>query len=710
MNLDPAVLKVPAFELSFVDGRGVLSLPAHTIGPLLFDVLELDIPDLRFPVDMTGGVRSFRHRRCTVRRANLTIDIDTLASHFHDALPKEGGLVFANLGYSAYDGGVFEIEGEVRLGAQETSFLFRGLIDPLLDGSMRVRLPELRVFAPFPIPAPLVAQTLLHAINDKRTNSHDDTSFARNFTGCCKIDVHPLALALLYTAAPMGWRLPACDDVHLATLHLTGTHLLIDYTTTAPPAPPPRRERYLEQLGAGLELFAEEEGTLAEGSLAETLNTYALRRAEQPEHPFAAERLLSLAVADPAREAEALSLAQEIEEKLPDLPAIPATRAAIAVRQGDLHTAVLEFRKLAKLATVRGHTREEFFALRAATRATLNLTDTSAILTDAITDLERILAIDPEDFEALRTLGRLYAEAGAWTHLVAIRQRQFDLTSSPEARINALIALGEISRVHLNELDVSQEHYQHALALDAGNEPALRGLAEACIEADQPRRALDALDRLCRLANERDDEAREIPLQQRVASLLEHIGNPEEALERLERVLHLDEHCVDARRRVAELLTDLGRATEAVPHLQHLLGERGGPEQRLDVHRHLATIFLHELGDLDAAEEEISGALALDELDLDALTLLRELAERRGDPSALLQSLERIAGISPPGAARSKILLELGTIYASSENRAKDAETTLARAIEHALDEGFAALRALALLYEEGNEPILAIA
>src|SRR5262245_51972922 len=77
MSEVPAPLPTPSalgFSLSLVEGKGVLGLR----GQPFFDViaieeLELEIPGLRFPFDLTGGPSRFRRKRCRMRGATLVV-------------------------------------------------------------------------------------------------------------------------------------------------------------------------------------------------------------------------------------------------------------------------------------------------------------------------------------------------------------------------------------------------------------------------------------------------------------------------------------------------------------------------------------------------------------------------------------------------------------------------------------------------------------
>src|SRR5690242_18267041 len=90
MGAEDAAPRVPAsgsfgatdaidIALSFSDGRGILSLEGRPVGDVArLEALELEIPNLSFPFDASGGAWRFQRRRCLLRRATLSADLARL--------------------------------------------------------------------------------------------------------------------------------------------------------------------------------------------------------------------------------------------------------------------------------------------------------------------------------------------------------------------------------------------------------------------------------------------------------------------------------------------------------------------------------------------------------------------------------------------------------------------------------------------------------
>ncbi len=71
-------------------GLGIeLSRPA-TVGPLVVTELSLTLPTVRFPIDVSGGVKRFRHRHGTLERATVELRLKELVREW---APRAAGLV-----------------------------------------------------------------------------------------------------------------------------------------------------------------------------------------------------------------------------------------------------------------------------------------------------------------------------------------------------------------------------------------------------------------------------------------------------------------------------------------------------------------------------------------------------------------------------------------------------------------------------------------
>src|SRR5262245_46143469 len=201
-----------AFDLSVKDGRGLLLLVDRTLhGWLKVARLELEIPELAFPLDVAGGPVRFQRRRCRLRAAELVLDDGALA----ELLRARG----AALGAAGFDEvrarvleGTIELSGRARRGERRAELTVRAQLRE--DGrGVRVTAVEPRLYGSLLRPAALVAHDLLTALT-----RDDERAAAR---GLGEVVLQPLDTFLWETLPAAGWRLPDATKARvlgLATL------------------------------------------------------------------------------------------------------------------------------------------------------------------------------------------------------------------------------------------------------------------------------------------------------------------------------------------------------------------------------------------------------------------------------------------------------------------------------------------------------------
>src|ERR1700690_715853 len=106
-----------AFRLTFVQGRGLLSLAGRDFEGLgRVDSLELEIPNLRFPFDLSGGVARFKNRRLRLRDLALFVGSRELTGFLARAPLAEFGIFDPRV---TVDGSRLTLSARVHLGGHE---------------------------------------------------------------------------------------------------------------------------------------------------------------------------------------------------------------------------------------------------------------------------------------------------------------------------------------------------------------------------------------------------------------------------------------------------------------------------------------------------------------------------------------------------------------------------------------------------------------
>ncbi|HEY3356183.1 MAG TPA: hypothetical protein VGQ83_23225, partial [Polyangia bacterium] len=284
-HLEPSPNAV-GFSLSFVEGKGVLGLGPRRLGALLTcERLELEIPGLTFPFDVSGGAGRFQSRRCAVRQARLTLDEGPLAAHLARD-PRVAAAGFGGLEARLRDGGV-ELAGRVRLGDAAAELTARGYLVPEGARGLRLALGEVRLFGALPVAAVVVGRRLLEALAAGLAGAR--------LAGAADLVLDPLDEVLFALLPPCGWRLPDAAGAALTDARIEGGRLELVYGhgPAWAAAPPPR---FRAHHAAALRFAALEE-QLGAAPPWEAQAGYRAALAEHGDDPLLVERLLDLLAA-----------------------------------------------------------------------------------------------------------------------------------------------------------------------------------------------------------------------------------------------------------------------------------------------------------------------------------------------------------------------------------------------------------------------------
>lgn len=686
-----------ALQTSFVDGRPLITLAQpKDAGPLLLRALELEPPaGFQLP-DLGSDASAYRHHRCKLRSADLTCTAKIAECWLRRRLDaRDSGYRHAQLTFAE---GHFEIRGYVSVGPGGSDFVFRGILLP--EGErLRIGLSELLLFGAIPIPAPIIAGSLLAAIAGSATT--DDEV---QLIGCTDMLVDPLYLALLGTLPAEGWRLPQ-RGARLTGVSVARDGVQLSYyqgdrrgvTARRPTVPSP----YLEVEEAKDRCRAIEQ-LLLDGHLEQATAAYRHAHEERPRDRFVLERLLQLLVVDSQNDQQVLNLCEQAQHEFGWFPPALLAEANVLVRRNRQAEAAERYIQVAEGAAERARSGEQCLA-RVAAAQLLVARDRDA----AVVEIKRALEVQPDDRAAMSLAAKLYAETESWHDLVELRRRQLALADDDSQRVQANLALGELYRAHLKDAERARDHYELALKDDPSCEPALQGLAQACIDAGFPVRAVSALERVLDLARSGTGGPElEVALHVRIATLWQHLGDHQKALSQLERAEQTAGGSLEILLRIAEIHSALEQPAQAAATLERLLARQDIPrDQRVATHRQLAQLYLEALCDIERASQVLEDGLKHAPNDADSLRLLVRIAEESGDPDAIASALSREAASTGDPAQRATKLLKRGRLLAATGgHRIADAVAALSEAVRDAPEQNWEVHRELALLHEQQQD------
>jgi tetratricopeptide (TPR) repeat protein len=504
--------------LRLTASRGTLGLELYgavEIGPLRVTALTLTLTGLSFPLDLSGGVPKFRHRRGELEHVTLALPLDALRRWADRRVAAVLDDSVRPITFYAVPGGL----GVGFVGARR-ALAFELLWAPS-GGNARFVVANARGVG-FDVPALAIALRLVSAAFG-RSGSPRGRILSVNAVG------QTLGRLLL---PAVGARVPSADGVHFSELRSSDTSLEVKLDSSgAGPELSLEATRALE-LG---ELLADADERLSEGAIDAARKAYVTALESAPRHPEIVRLIAEIDARVSGRAEAALGLLVE---------SLPATQAGLVgaellARVGDVASA----RQAIEQAL-----REEVFA---------PLASLSWL---------RLAELDPDIAVRVEALDRAVARAPG---LSAPRWQRFSLR----------VARGDLERAlsdaeHLEALE-SGARARHdvcrrtaRLLLDAGHERDAGRLFERALRyLPDDASATAGLARALQLSGR---ATRALVLFERAVELSQHTGSFDaEALIDLARLLA--EHARDLPQAVARL-RQVSAASERVVEARYLEG------------------------------------------------------------------------------------------------------------------------------------------
>ncbi len=485
---DPKLSPLP-FSLSFIDGRGRLSLEDVALPPARIDQLDLDIKGLTFPFDLTAGPQRLRDRWLEVERLDLSIGLEELRKALDSIDPTEFGLSDLSLDL---DDGAVEVVGRIASNEQKPWFVLRYVPDVVDNGDLLLR-PELFVLFGAPVMSfPQLAATI--------TQLPLPCFRAEHFA--LRTDALPKQL-LRRLLVPAGWRMPDVRRLHLETvgvlrrggLRLTWQRGAHERAATS------ARALALGEVQALLDPGDEAQ---CRGDHEEARNHYLRALGREPNHETIVERLAWLDAVNPTRRIAARLGAQRGLEAR-DAPGLHAIFGSLLIDEGNLEVAAEHFRALTDHLGPLGKARALLLLGQLALEAEP---------AEATRLLEQALVLDPTLNDALEGLRDGYARLGQAGPLEAAGARLAEATKDPSERAQVFTELGNLWQERFGDLYRATDNFEQALLADPDALDALRGLAECHAARGEYQAGLRCLDAAVRVA------ARESRLDDEVAAHL----------------------------------------------------------------------------------------------------------------------------------------------------------------------------------------------
>jgi tetratricopeptide (TPR) repeat protein len=677
-----------AFRLTFVQGRGLLSLTDRDFEGLgHVDALELEIPNLRFPFDLSGGVARFKNRRLNLRELSLFVGAKELTGLLARAPLGDFGIFSPTV---SIEGTRLTVCARVVLGGQEAEVTAVAAIAPAPPRSATLCVYGVRAYGFLPIPAPLVITALLSALGAEspaRRDSADlDLPPLIQIRNAAEIRIDVCDLAMLAILPMHGWRLPERSRVQIRVAggasQATRIPLVFAHTEPDSPADPLLGEDAIPAVLAMRDFAsraAPTEEALARGDVASALVQLRAMTPIDADDKVATRRLIQLLVAARDTLPEAGEVAQAALARWPDFAPAVLALAVLAVERKQFQEAGTFYERVAELSAAWGRREDESCALVAAARQYARVGEGSR----ALSVLERGLQCRPSLRPVARARIMKHVVGGGWdTVLSAIA----DEAGMEQADVGDEVAQA-LDLVH-----------QGTVARDAGL------VAQAA----------DALEALLGRSEWPASSLSRAEAEYQMGLVRLSLGDDEAASRWFGACIEGDASgpvAAAAWRALAELLHRRGDFAQEAQALVGWAGDARVPESPPEKVRHLleaASIAERELGTPGDAASYLEMALVVSPADPTVLDALEAFAERADDAVAVADILRRHLRESRPDQGKA-ILRLLIRLLAERDERADEAKVACAVLLELDPDDEEATFFQARLAWNGGDRSAAAV-
>jgi tetratricopeptide (TPR) repeat protein len=508
-------------------GLGIeLSHPAK-VGPLAVTELSLTLPAVRFPIDVSGGVRRFRHRRGTLERLTLELGEKELAREWAPRLAgllsRGAPLVSATPRRHGASVAIVDPESE-RVLAFDVALLTEGgdlLVVPFAARGLALPRPALEL--------------AVRALDALLTIAGKNVTERRGAVLRLRGVYARVARAILPEA---GARAPSADDVKTAALTPANeAWVLQGFRDAVEPEHAPEAVGALELA----EQVADADDAMLAGDAdrARVLGLHALSRL--PLHPEVCARVADLDRLVPGREEAARST-------LEHATATPTTLllgAELAEHAGDANAARIAFERAAEAEP---HALVAAFALARAAALTGSALDAAALLDAAVVRVPHHPGLRERRVRTRLALGRLRDALADVEELEA-------LARGHRAR-HAVWMRAARAWTEAGHAAEARALFERALRFAPDEPNALAGLGAAMLASGQRARGLQLLTRAFSFEGQKPPPA---PYRLALAEALADVAaDPATAVARLDEIVDGEDEAPLARGLEGRLRRELG--------------------------------------------------------------------------------------------------------------------------------------------------------
>lgn len=297
----------------------------------------------------------------------------------------------------------------------------------------------------------------------------------------------------------------------------------------------------------------------------------------------------------------------------------------------------------------------------------------------ALATHRKLVLLEPDNADVVRSLRRLLERAQRWDELVALLASDAEAEQEPAGRATLLRRMAEVHRRNRGDREAAAKVLAEVIELDAEDRASRTALTEDLIALS---RFDDAAQLVERRLGETQADAERLPLLRQLASLLEtRLRDREAAFDVYERILAINPDDAQALERMESIDEESGAHERLLSTLLRR-AERASATQAADIYVHMATVAEADLLDQDRAAAYLRHALSLAPANLQILTALSNLYERAGRDAELLALLRERAEADKSVKSRADIERRIGRLLSQRMGDDEGAAAAFTKVLE----------------------------
>lgn len=282
------------------------------------------------------------------------------------------------------------------------------------------------------------------------------------------------------------------------------------------------------------------------------------------------------------------------------------------------------------------------------------------------TYLRKALEVEPRNRLANAHLERLLRKAGRWAEVAELLSQRVDGAGSKEERVQALLALADVSRARLDKADAAVDAMKKILAVEPAHPRALAALIDAYTAAENWSALVKVYEGALKARQKQPQPQEELGLYLQIAMIYwKRLAQMDAAEEYFRRIRKLDgSHpaMVDFYRAYHK---DRGDGQKLLAILQQALKGEKEPERRRELASEVASLAESEVGNPEKAIDSWKAILRQDAKNPEARAALKRLYLKTEKWNALLELLKEEVEQIPAERKPERVerLMEVVAIY-----------------------------------------------